>query len=271
MYKINSNINQHFPNNNCMIQIHKTKKGTDYIYATDLYKSLEISATSFKMWLKESINLGFKESQDYYFLKGNNSVTDCALHIEMAKHISLVQNTNKGRMLRQYLISLANKRSKGELLNTKQIIALLEIVKVLGYFSVQKKLEREHYKFYGKPMEWWSYRAKLLGYSTAELKDGLRALNIKYKSQRQALFHLDKYELIKRAAIDLFIALGKNEEYSKNIGALAKQMAKQMTKEIEHSFYNDEGPLNFKSEAEKNTISNILQSRTQIVNSLSNF
>jgi len=54
----------------------------------------------------------------------------------------------------------------------------------------------------------------------------------KGKNIRQMLMKLDKYEVIRMAVIDLFLALGKDEKYAKNIGDLAKFFAKELQVEI---------------------------------------
>jgi hypothetical protein len=46
------------------------------------------------------------------------------------------------------------------------------------------------------------------------------------------LFKLDKYEIIRMAVIDLFVALGKPKEYAKDMGDLAKAFAREMKVEI---------------------------------------
>ena len=56
--------------------------------------------------------------------------------------------------------------------------------------------------------------------------------NYKSKNLLQLLMHLDKYEIIRMAVIDLFLALGKNEKYAKDMGDLAKVFAREMKVEI---------------------------------------
>ena len=46
------------------------------------------------------------------------------------------------------------------------------------------------------------------------------------------LMNIDKYEIIRMAVIDLFIALGKPEKYAQNMGDLAKIFAREMKVEI---------------------------------------
>ena len=50
--------------------------------------------------------------------------------------------------------------------------------------------------------------------------------------QRQMLMQVDKYEMVRTAVIDLFMALGKTERYAKNLGNLAKAFARELNVEI---------------------------------------
>lgn len=240
------------------IEVSYSKKGTPFVYASDLRKKLEIQ-TPLSIWFPQMIDYGFIENEDYYRLRiseiGDIDLKyDWAVKLEMAKHIAMVQRTEKGKSIRKYLIYLDEKVQEGLLLNRKQISALFEICKVLGYFTVQKFLEREHYEFLDKPKNWWEYRANLFGYRAEDLKQMVEALGKKYKTQRQALFHIDKYELIRISTIDLFIAMGKSEGYSKNIAAFVEDIAK----EIQPDIYNDEKlGIDFKTVNHHQTIEQI--------------
>ena len=109
----------------------------------------------------------------------------------------------------------------------------------MGLVSCQTACERKHLEIYearngGSAANWWNFRAKLLGYSTNDLKKALQKAGGKAsgKTQRQMLMHIDKYEMVRTAVIDLFMALGKSETYAKNIADLAKAFAKEMNVEI---------------------------------------
>jgi phage anti-repressor protein len=244
-----------------MIDIKYSPKGTPYVWASSLYEKLEIKI-SFNNWIKQIIDFGYEERVDYAKVtqKGQNEagedivISDYAIELEMAKHISIVQKTETGKKMRNYLISLDKKVSEGLLLTHQQVSALFEICKVLGYFSVQDFLEKEHYNVFNQPKTWWDYRAKLFGYSAAELKGMLEKMNKTYQSQRQALMHLKKYELIKRAAVDLFIAMGKNAEYAKNAAMFVEKIAMEIKPEI----YDDRNTsIDFKTSQQKETIDKI--------------
>ncbi|MEL6925751.1 MAG: hypothetical protein AAFO94_17025, partial [Bacteroidota bacterium] len=129
-------------------------------------------------------------------------------------------------------------QSNQELLSKEQIMAVLEITKVMGLISCQQVVEQEHLRKFESERtynyQWWSYRAKLLGYSAEELKTKMLEIGKTYKGKniRQMLMKVDKYEVIRMAVIDLFLALGKEERYAKNIGDLAKFFARELQVEI---------------------------------------
>ncbi len=251
-----------------MLQIYYSKKGTPYIWASELHEKLLIEET-LQNWFPRMIEYGFVENQDYSqhtkVIRLENdedfAAKDWAVQIDMAKHIAIVQKNRAGKSIREYLVSLDKKVQDGKLLSPEQIQALFEVCKILGYFTVQKYLEKEHYDFLNKPKNWWEIRAKLLGYQKSDLEEMVRELGIKYKNQRQALFHIDKYELIRMATLDLFLAMGKSEEYAKNIARFTEEIAK----EIKPDIYDDTNSIiNFKPKEQIETIEKIQKRKENI-------
>jgi anti-repressor protein len=251
-----------------MIEIHKSKKGTPFVIASDLHRELEIG-TPLAIWFPRMIEYGFTENIDYYQFninvkleQGGNTVRyDWSVHIEMAKHIAMIQRSTRGKALREYFLDLERKRNQGELLTREQIIALIEITNVLGLFSMQEYLHDEHFNVFtltNKPNEWWAHRAWIFGFSAKDLREMVEALGKKYRNQQQALFHIDKFELVRIATVDLFMAMGKSQEYALNIGRTAEDLSKTMGIEI----YDDRDlPLNFTTERQKNMIDQIKNRR----------
>ena len=258
-----------------MIKIHYSKKGSPFVWASELHKELNIG-TPLSMGFARMIEYGFVENKDFsrhnkIVMSANNiekTKYNWAVQVEMAKHIAMIQRTARGKAMREYLLNLDNKVQEGKLLNHQQLSVLFDLCRVFGFFSVQKQLESEHFSvFDSKSENWWVYRAKVLGYSSTDLKEMMRAIGKKYENQRQALFHIDKYELIKRATFDLFKAMGKSDEFAKNVGIFTKEIAKEIKPEI----YNDiDVSIDFKSEKQKKTIEQI-NNREQPYGLLSKF
>jgi phage anti-repressor protein len=83
------------------------------VSALSLYKSLEVK-TPFSMWIGRKItDYGFKENVDFvtFLLEsgGGRPLTDYILTVDMAKELAIVEKTEKGRLIRKYLIEVENK------------------------------------------------------------------------------------------------------------------------------------------------------------------
>ncbi len=80
------------------------------VLARDLCEFLEVE-TPFRLWFPRMCEYGFGEGADftpYIFVHPQNKqeTTDYQLTIEMAKEISMLQRTEKGKQARQYFIQL---------------------------------------------------------------------------------------------------------------------------------------------------------------------
>ncbi len=90
-----------------LIKIIRNEQGSQAVSARELHECLEI-ATDFTDWCKRMFEYGFEENVDYSLLKigeryAHNKV-DYALTMEVAKHIAMIQRTDKGKQVRQYFI-----------------------------------------------------------------------------------------------------------------------------------------------------------------------
>ncbi len=251
-----------------MIEIRYSKKNTPFVYASELHKKLNIR-TPLRKWFPRQTKF-FEEEIDYFRVDrkvraekgGTQLAADWAIQLEMAKHISVMCNSSEGKAIRKYLLGLDDKVKDGKLLDRKQIIAIIDLIEVLGYFSVQVKLEQNHHSIFSKSENWWNYRARIFGQSASDLKDIMQKLGKKYKNQRQALLHIDKYELLRRASFDLFKAMGKSDVYSKNISTTVKEISKEMEPEI----YDDRNmSISFKSEKQEATIRNLYSPKQRLI------
>lgn len=246
-----------------MITIYYSKKGTPYVWASDLHKELEIK-TSLRDWFPRMIEYGFIENQDFsQVLKnerlakgGSTKQKEWFVQLDMAKHIAMMQRSEKGKAIREYLLHLDQKVSEGLLINESQMTALFDICKVMGFFSVQKFFELEHYNniFGGDYNKWWESRAILFGYNVDDLKEIMRSLGARYKSQKQALMKIDKYELIRIGVMDMFLAMGKSKAFAKNVSNFSKKIAQ----EIKVDIYDDrKTSIDFKSDSQKLIITDL--------------
>lgn len=83
------------------------------VSARELYSELEVT-DRFSRWFERMVAYGFVENEDFTSVKSstvvNNGATrelqDYQLSVDMAKHICMLQRTDKAKMVRQYLIDL---------------------------------------------------------------------------------------------------------------------------------------------------------------------
>ena len=254
-----------------MIDLRYSKKNTPFVWASEIFNELGhkgVVAT----WFIEILRKGeFIINTHYWpFLRDEETadgrviqVQDWSVRLDMAKMLLAKEENDRSRSLLNYLLFLENQRSEGELLSKRQIGALLEIAKVLGLFSVQKFLKDEHFNLYtldSKPYGWWEYRAKLFGVTVDDIKAIFVKYNIKYVNQEQALFYIDRFELIRRATIDLFKVMGKSDTYAINVSDTVVMLAEEMNVRI----YNDIGiSLDFNTEKQRQTIHQLKNYKTK--------
>ena len=154
------------------------------------------------------------------------------VHIDMAKYIALIHPTEKGKIVKQHLMSLNHMAQDGAYMNHRQILALFDLCRVLGYFSVDNVLEQEDYYFLDKPLNWWNLRARLFQIPAEDLKEMVLKLGKKYREQNHSFAHIDKYELIRQAVQDLLLGMGKTRTYASNVSAFAREIARQLNPDI---------------------------------------
>lgn len=242
------------------LQILVSRKGTKVVTASNLHQVLELPPHEYnrnvKRWLSDIY--GFSdgihapiEMQDFAARKLEHSPQkDYYLSIELAKLITLHSGSPVKAKYAKQLTEKDEKASDAKMLTVEQVRAVLELTKVMGFLSCQKFVEQQHLKRYeqqqGYTAHWWKYRAQLLGYSVQELRTKMLEIGKNYRGRNyvQMLMQIDKYEIIRMAVIDLFIALGKSEAYATNVGNLAKFFARELKVEI----WDDRNtPLPFKA------------------------
>lgn len=231
------------------LQILVSKKGTKVVKASDLHLALELSnqhyASNVKKWLNDVYEFrdGIRKPERMRdFAKRpvkEKVVDDYYISVELAKLITLSSKSKKKQKYAKWLLSLEDKVENAELLTKDQVLAVMELAKVMGMVSCQTATEKQHLATYedrngGNANNWWRFRSGLLGYSSEKLKDKVQSLgkSVKGKTQRQMLMQIDKYEMIRTAVIDLFMSMGKTERYAKNLGDLAKIFANELKIEI---------------------------------------
>ena len=223
-----------------------SNKGTRVVRATQLFQLLGLPVQQYgvmvRRWLKDVY--GFREGirrplvmKDYAprRQKGDPVVEDFYLSIELAKLVALHSRSREKLKVSRRLHELEAEEGAIPYFSREEMAALLELTRAMCLSSCQEAAEQRHLMLFksrngGTAANWWSYRAYLLGFSAETLRDRCAALGIQTrgKSQRQMLLQLDPYELIRCGVIDHFMALGKNKDYVRNMGDVAKSLAREM-------------------------------------------
>jgi len=215
-----------------MIEL-KEYNNSKYASAKVIYDYLEVKKR-FGEWISKSIaNANLKEHSDFVTCKlqstGGRPIMDYLLTKRASIRIVLQSRMAKSIDLETEILDAFEEKQTGILLNADQVSVLTDMVKAMTLVSEQKKAEKGHFEFknFSKSADWWKYRADLLGYSVASLKEALAKIGKKYNSQKKALMHIDKSEIIRTGVIDLLITLGRNEEYALNVAEFAKVIAEK--------------------------------------------
>lgn len=122
-----TNSNEVVPNKE-LVKITQAKFGTDEVNAVnarDLHKALN-SKKDFSSWIKARIEkLGLVESRDYGIFTqmgenplGGRPAKEYVVTIDIAKHLAMIEMTDKGRQVREYFIECEKKLRKHQLPQT---------------------------------------------------------------------------------------------------------------------------------------------------------
>jgi anti-repressor protein len=95
-----------------LIKVTTNEQGQQLVSARELHKFLDVK-TEFKDWMPRMLDYGFCENIDFSsFLSessGGRPSKEYALKIDMAKEISMIQRTDKGKQARLYFIECEKK------------------------------------------------------------------------------------------------------------------------------------------------------------------
>ena len=109
------------------------REGRQLVSGRELHEFLEIR-TKYKDWFRRMVEYGFEEEIDFIRVAQkratNNlknpvtTVIDHAISIDMAKEISMIQRTEKGKVARQYFINCEKKRKEVKKLSPMELMEL---------------------------------------------------------------------------------------------------------------------------------------------------
>lgn len=94
---------------NELIKITKDDNGNSVVSGRDLHDFLELK-TAYKDWFPRMCEYGFTDGKDFSSIlsesTGGRPRVDHAMTLDMAKEISMIQRTEKGKQARQYFIDV---------------------------------------------------------------------------------------------------------------------------------------------------------------------
>jgi len=96
-----------------LIKVTKQENGDVAVSGRELHEFLEVN-TNYSTWMNRMIDYGFSENEDYILLSnfgmqvgsGGHNKIDHVLKLDMAKEISMIQRTDRGKEARQYFIKV---------------------------------------------------------------------------------------------------------------------------------------------------------------------
>lgn len=101
-----------------LIKVTKDDKGISVVSGRELHEFLEVK-TPYKDWFPRMVEYGFTENVDFISLaqkcakpNGGRPRMDHAITLDMAKEISMIQRTDKGKQARQYFIEVEKEYKK---------------------------------------------------------------------------------------------------------------------------------------------------------------
>lgn len=109
---------------NDLIKTFKKTDGSIAVDGRDLHDFLEVE-TPYRIWIQRMIGYGFTENLDFTSFEqkstkpnGGRPQVDHALTLDMAKELSMIQRTEKGKQARRYFISMEKQAKQAVLPKT---------------------------------------------------------------------------------------------------------------------------------------------------------
>lgn len=172
-----------------LIKLTKDDKGISVVSGRELHDFLEVTER-YSSWFLRMTKYGFEESVDYVGCKVFNTLAkqelqDHALTLDMAKEISMIQRTDKGKQARQYFIEVEKAYKQGQTqykLPQTFSEALIELAKEVKKNEVLKpKADKYDRYLSSKGLITITEIAKEYGMSGRELNKFLHDKGIIYK------------------------------------------------------------------------------------------
>lgn len=221
--------------------INVVKKRVD---ARELHKALD-ARKFFANWIKQKIQeADLQENIDFLPSKakstGGRPTIEYSLTLEAAKEICLLQQTEQGKKLRRYLMSLDDKVNKLELITVEQAAYAVKVIECLQYIANQKLALEIHRQQYMNEIsnatyaDFARYRADIVGWDRAKVEEAFNKWCLENKRHSKAktindrMNIMDHPEAIKQAVLDILFSQHEDPESVNLFANLVKKMAKEL-------------------------------------------
>lgn len=188
-----------------LIKTFKRSNGSIAVDGRDLHDFLEVE-TPYTKWIDRMMEYGFAENVDFSVFDKNvhddtafggvRKMKDDALTLDMAKELSMIQRTKKGKQARQYFISMEKQaKSKQQLPLPKDYPSALRALADSMEENQKLKPAADYtQKMLANPgLETTSVIAKNYGMSTAKFNQLLHKMGIQYRQGKTWLLYA-KYQ-----------------------------------------------------------------------------
>jgi phage anti-repressor protein len=210
------------------------------------------SKKDFSTWFSKKKRAAYlEEGKDYSTRWGESTggrrSTNYDLTIEAAENICLLQQTQRGRVLRDFLLKQNKQVKDNELLSIPKVGLIIRILNVFKFQEHQIEAEEMHkdkFILSTKTREnvhklFYEHRNELLGIDNEQLKkDLLEAYQnglihtSKAKNIRGRIALLDKYDLVRNAVVDYLLGTGASTHDALTFAETVKKIAQETKLEI---------------------------------------
>lgn len=186
------------------LEIKQNENLEPVISGRQLHEFLEIE-TPYKKWFDRMVEYGFTENVDYGLMdkivqnpEGGRPAQDHLLKLDMAKELSMIQRTEKGKQARQYFIEVEKEFNSPEKIMARALQVAnreLNTLKLTNNMQLQQIKELKPKADYtdkilkSKSLVLTSQIAKDYGMSAQELNKHLNRLKVQYKMNNQWLLY----------------------------------------------------------------------------------
>jgi phage anti-repressor protein len=255
-----------------MLNILDDEKFAKCVESNNLYDEIGLAKTQYKRWCTSTLMSYGTQGTDYYNFNTMLKLTATnpkkiivyRLTVNFAKELCMIARTEKAKEIRQYLISLSDKRETLELVTIKEAAFAMKVVNCLKYIENQKEAYTIHKDSFVKEnndnvsprfiySEFAKYRAKIVGWDKEKTDkaileyinnhSGYNRTKIMKTDMPTKLSVMDIGEAIRVAVLDILYSKNEDSDIAENFSILCKNLAKEMqvipTKENSKNLFKD--------------------------------